>query len=71
MVPQKLKEKQRYLPLLCFSRRDEEIYSSGRGGEGPNGSHLAQPIGTRKGKLDRGKHESRLGCVVQFRKGGK
>jgi len=31
IVPRELKEKQRCLPYLSFSRRDEEIYSSGRG----------------------------------------
>ena len=29
IVPRELKERQRCLPLLSFSRRDEEIYSSG------------------------------------------
>jgi len=33
-VPRELKEKQRCLPLLSFSRRDEEIYSS-RAKKGP------------------------------------
>jgi len=31
IVPQELKERQRCLPLLSFSRWDEEIYSSGGG----------------------------------------
>ena len=35
MVPRELKERQRCLPLLSFSRRDEEIYSSGGKKEGP------------------------------------
>jgi len=30
IVPRELKERQRCLPLLSFSRRDEEIYSFGR-----------------------------------------
>jgi len=29
IMPQELKERQRCLPLLSFSRRDEEFYSSG------------------------------------------
>jgi len=29
IVPRELKERQRYLPLLSFGRRDEEIYSFG------------------------------------------
>ena len=31
IVPRELKEKQRYLPLLSFSRWDQEIYSLGGG----------------------------------------
>jgi len=30
IVPRELKEKQQCLPLLSFSRRDEEIFSIGR-----------------------------------------
>ena len=35
IVPRELKKKERCLPLLSFSRWDEEIYSSGGEKEGP------------------------------------
>jgi len=57
------------LPFF-FSRRDEEIYSSG-GKRRTNGSNIGEPIRTRKGKLaGRGEHDARLGRVVQVKKGG-
>jgi len=57
-VPQELKEKQRGLPLLSFSRGDEEIYSSGGGG-GAKGRKLGVPMKKRKGKLAGGeKHDA-------------
>jgi len=70
IVPRELKEKQRCQPLLSFSRRDEEIYSSG-GGERTNSGNMGEPIRTRKEKLaGRGKPDARLGCVVQVLKRG-
>jgi len=69
-VPRELKERQRCLPLLSFSRRDEEIYSSG-GKTRTNGSNMGEPIRTRKGKLaGRVEHDARLGRVVQVKKRG-
>jgi len=51
IVPRELKEKQRCLPLLSFSRQDEEMYSSGVVGEDQPGSNMGEPIRTRKEKL--------------------
>jgi len=49
-VPRELKERQRYLPLLSSSQRDEEIYSS-EGKRRTNGSNMGEPIRIRKEKL--------------------
>jgi len=69
-VPRELKEKQRYLPLLSSCRRGEEIYFFG-GKRRTSGSHMAQPIRTRKGKLaGQGKQDALLGRVVQVKKPG-
>ena len=58
------------MSALSFSRRDKEIYLLG-GKRRTNGSNMGEPIKTRKGKLaGRGKHDARLGCVVQVKKRG-
>jgi len=47
IVPRELKEKQKCLPLLSFSRRDEEIYFSGEKGM-TNSSNMGEPIRTKE-----------------------
>jgi len=74
IVPRELKERQRCLPLLSFSRRDEEIYSSG-GEKWTNGSHMGEPITTTKRKLARGGKRDATRCTTAScgagqRKGG-
>jgi len=69
-VPRELKERQRYLPLLSSSQRDEEIYSS-EGKRRTNGSNMGEPIRIRKEKLaGRVEHDAQLGRVVQVKKRG-
>ena len=62
IVPQVLKERQRCLPLLSFSRRDEEIFESTLlgGKRRTNGSNIGEPIRTRKEKL----HRDPLPCAM-------
>ena len=66
IVPREFKERQRCLPLISFSRRDEEIYFYERRTNSRNmGEPIISSIKTRKRKLvGKGTHDARLGCVV-------
>ena len=71
IVQRELKKKQRYFCPSFFSgggtRRSTILEKQRR----TNGSNMGEPIRTRKGKLaGRGKHDARLGHVVQVKKRG-
>ena len=70
-MQRELKKKQRYFCPSFFSgggtRRSTILEKQRR----TNGSNMGEPIRTRKGKLaGRGKHDARLGHVVQVKKRG-
>jgi len=60
------------LPFLSFSVGSTRRSTLLGGGRRTNGSNMGESIRTRKGKLlKRGKHNARLGRVVQIKKRGK